>query len=113
MSLTAIYGNVLRISDWGCSSAGRAPEWHSGGRRFDPVQLHQTSLSLAPDRSAPASDSPTPARPRLIPHSLPLLQREAPPFGRLLTLRKTRDEAPSSITSKDSWRRECTPTSGA
>ena len=23
------------------------PEWHSGGRRFDPVQLHQTSLSLA------------------------------------------------------------------
>src|SRR5262249_30996540 len=20
---------------------GRAPEWHSGGRRFDPVQLHQ------------------------------------------------------------------------
>ena len=25
---------------WGCSSAGRAPEWHSGGRRFDPVQLH-------------------------------------------------------------------------
>ncbi len=25
---------------WGCSSAGRAPESHSGGRRFDPVQLH-------------------------------------------------------------------------
>src|SRR2546423_14722818 len=25
----------------GCSSAGRAPEWHSGGRRFDPVQLHR------------------------------------------------------------------------
>jgi hypothetical protein len=29
---------------WGCSSAGRAPEWHSGGRRFDPVQLHQRKL---------------------------------------------------------------------
>ena len=26
---------------WGCSSAGRAPESHSGGRRFDPVHLHE------------------------------------------------------------------------
>ena len=26
----------------GCSSAGRAPDLHSGGRRFDPDQLHQT-----------------------------------------------------------------------
>ena len=26
---------------WGCSSVGRAPESHSGGHRFDPVQLHQ------------------------------------------------------------------------
>ena len=26
---------------WGCSSAGRAPDLHSGGRRFDPDQLHQ------------------------------------------------------------------------
>ena len=25
----------------GCSSAGRAPDLHSGGRRFDPDQLHQ------------------------------------------------------------------------
>src|SRR5438046_5351326 len=25
---------------WGCSSVGRAPESHSGGHRFDPVQLH-------------------------------------------------------------------------
>ena len=24
----------------GCSSAGRAPDLHSGGRRFDPDQLH-------------------------------------------------------------------------
>ena len=26
---------------WGCSSVGRAPDLHSGGRRFDPDQLHQ------------------------------------------------------------------------
>ena len=25
----------------GCSSVGRAPDLHSGGRRFDPDQLHQ------------------------------------------------------------------------
>ena len=25
---------------WGCSSAGRALEWHSRGREFDPRQLH-------------------------------------------------------------------------
>jgi putative endonuclease len=25
---------------WGCSSVGRALEWHSRGRRFDPDQLH-------------------------------------------------------------------------
>ena len=27
----------------GCSSVGRAPDLHSGGRRFDPDQLHQLS----------------------------------------------------------------------
>ena len=26
---------------WGCSSVGRAPALQAGGRRFDPVQLHQ------------------------------------------------------------------------
>ena len=31
---------------WGCSSAGRAPDLHSGGRRFDPDQLHQFILGL-------------------------------------------------------------------
>ncbi len=25
---------------WGRSSVGRALEWHSRGRRFDPVRLH-------------------------------------------------------------------------
>ena len=24
----------------GCSSVGRAPQWHCGGHRFDPGQLH-------------------------------------------------------------------------
>src|SRR5665213_1754928 len=28
----------------GCSSVGRAPDLHSGGRRFDPDQLHQMGL---------------------------------------------------------------------
>ena len=28
---------------WGCSSAGRALEWHSRGQGFDPPQLHQGS----------------------------------------------------------------------
>ena len=26
---------------WGHSSAGRAPAWHAGGRRFEPAWLHQ------------------------------------------------------------------------
>src|SRR6266508_5468805 len=43
---------------WGCSSAGRAPEWHSGGRRFDPVQLHQLVASARlGSASAPARGS--------------------------------------------------------
>ena len=29
----------------GCSSAGRAPDLHSGGRRFDSCQLHQEPLT--------------------------------------------------------------------
>ena len=28
----------------GCSSVGRAPDLHSGGRRFDPCQLHKFFL---------------------------------------------------------------------
>ena len=30
---------------WACSAVGSAPEWHSGGHRFDPGQVHQPSLS--------------------------------------------------------------------
>lgn len=29
---------------WGCSSAGRVPDWQSGGREFDPRQLHHNSF---------------------------------------------------------------------
>jgi hypothetical protein len=32
---------VLEEFVWGHSSAGRAPALHAGGRRFDPVWLHQ------------------------------------------------------------------------
>src|SRR5262245_7008663 len=48
----ALRGSLRRMSPrstekcrarWGCSSAGRAPESHSGGRRFDPVQLHEST----------------------------------------------------------------------
>jgi hypothetical protein len=28
----------------GCSSVGRAPALQAGGRRFDPVQLHQSGV---------------------------------------------------------------------
>ena len=29
------------VAEWGISSAGRAPALQAGGRRFDPVILHQ------------------------------------------------------------------------
>lgn len=38
------------LKGWGCSSDGRALEWHSRGRRFDPAQLHQISLELPTPR---------------------------------------------------------------
>ena len=31
--------------NWGISSAGRAPDLHSGGQRFDPAILHHETLS--------------------------------------------------------------------
>ena len=40
--MTAKKGYFIRR--WGCSSVGRALEWHSRGRRFDPVQLHLSFL---------------------------------------------------------------------
>jgi hypothetical protein len=43
-------GSLVRIQPdpppiWGCSSAGRAPALQAGGHRFDPVHLHQKTLS--------------------------------------------------------------------
>lgn len=32
---------VCEAAPWGCSSAGRASALQAGGRRFNPVQLHQ------------------------------------------------------------------------
>jgi putative endonuclease len=32
---------------WACSAVGSAPEWHSGGHRFESGQVHQPSLSRA------------------------------------------------------------------
>ena len=29
---------------WACSAVGSAPEWHSGGHRFDPGQVHQLQV---------------------------------------------------------------------
>ena len=36
----ALDGQPHGILNRGCSSAGRAPDLHSGGHRFDPVHLH-------------------------------------------------------------------------
>src|SRR5688572_4558324 len=36
----------LPTRSWGHSSAGRAPEWHSGGQGFDPPWLHHSSIKL-------------------------------------------------------------------
>ena len=39
-----IVDNRIRVIDcikWGISSAGRAPDLHSGGQQFDPAILHQ------------------------------------------------------------------------
>ncbi len=41
-----VFNNSTR---WGHSSVGRAPDLHSGGRRFDPVWLHHSSKICGPD----------------------------------------------------------------
>ena len=37
---------AVSVHDWGISSAGRAPALQAGGRRFDPVILHQSSMPV-------------------------------------------------------------------
>jgi hypothetical protein len=44
LNLTTYFALCYLKSSWGCSSAGRALEWHSRGRRFDPVQLHHLTF---------------------------------------------------------------------
>ena len=39
---------ILPSLTWGHSSAGRAPDLHSGGRRFDPVWLHHPLSLILP-----------------------------------------------------------------
>ena len=36
----------VSIDSRGCSSVGRAPALQAGGRRFDPVQLHQSRSQI-------------------------------------------------------------------
>ena len=39
----------MRETQWGISSAGRAPALQAGGRRFDPVILHQVLMGWGID----------------------------------------------------------------
>ena len=41
------YNEGSSLPSWACSAVGSAPEWHSGGHRFDPGQVHQPSLGFA------------------------------------------------------------------
>ena len=41
---TGLTGKSPKLHDWGISSAGRAPALQAGGRRFDPVILHQSLM---------------------------------------------------------------------
>ncbi len=47
--------SVLDFFEWGCSSAGRAHEWHSWGRGFDPHQLHHEKSRGCGFHSLPAT----------------------------------------------------------
>jgi hypothetical protein len=42
---------------WACGAAGSAPEWHSGGHRFDPGQVHHPSLACGELRLGKPSES--------------------------------------------------------
>ena len=40
LTAPSLFGSKKVLLMWGCSSVGRALEWHSRGQRFDPAQLH-------------------------------------------------------------------------
>ena len=46
-SLTFANIENIIIKPWGCSSLGRALEWHSRGSGFDPHHLHQNWSKLS------------------------------------------------------------------
>ena len=46
-------GAAREAKVWGHSSAGRAPDLHSGGRRFDPVWLHHPASPFGLRRTGP------------------------------------------------------------
>ena len=47
-----------------CSAVGSAPEWHSGGHRFDPGQVHHPSLTRVTSRSVSFSSASHAKEPR-------------------------------------------------
>ena len=69
--------DVAAGSERGCSSVGRAPALQAGGRRFDPVQLHQFSIS----RASATSGGGEAAEPTLDCSSIDCVQRLASAFG--------------------------------
>jgi hypothetical protein len=50
-SSTWLHGSALTNQIRGCSSAGRAPQWHCGGQGFKSLQLHQTERKAKRDAS--------------------------------------------------------------
>ena len=47
---------VPSANEWACSAVGSAPEWHSGGHRFDPGQVHHPSLMNAGEGWPPLNE---------------------------------------------------------
>ncbi len=43
----------LCLLNWGISSAGRAPDLHSGGQRFDPAILHHKAEAVVKLHTGP------------------------------------------------------------
>ena len=44
LASSSLAGSMVMKNRRACSSAGRAPDLHSGGHRFDPVQVHLTNI---------------------------------------------------------------------
>ncbi len=84
------------LTTWGHSSAGRAPAWHAGGRRFDPAWLHQhpvirpigwmqhqnSSFRASPSSRGLGHHPFTVATGVRIPVGTPVTKTKSPDFGR-------------------------------